>query len=55
MSLGLKDLGLAAAATEHTGHALPILDAVRARMVEVVKSGMGDKDWSAIADYTLHT
>jgi 3-hydroxyisobutyrate dehydrogenase-like beta-hydroxyacid dehydrogenase len=53
MSLGLKDLGLAAAAAEHTGHALPLLDAVRARMADAVESGMADKDWSAVADYTL--
>jgi hypothetical protein len=31
-----------------------LLNAVRARMAEAVEAGMGDKDWSAIADYTLH-
>jgi 3-hydroxyisobutyrate dehydrogenase-like beta-hydroxyacid dehydrogenase len=53
---GLHDTaGLAAAAAERTGHALPLLDAVRARMAEAVESGLADKDWSAIADYTLHS
>jgi 3-hydroxyisobutyrate dehydrogenase-like beta-hydroxyacid dehydrogenase len=55
MSLALKDLGLAATAADHTGHSLPLLDAVRARMAEAVESGLADKDWSAIADYTLHS
>lgn len=54
MQLGLKDLGLAAAAGEKSGKCLPLLDAVRARMAEAVEAGMGDKDWSGIADYTLH-
>jgi 3-hydroxyisobutyrate dehydrogenase-like beta-hydroxyacid dehydrogenase len=54
MNLGLKDLRLATAAAENTGRTLPLLDAVRARMAEAVEAGMGDRDWSAIADYTLH-
>jgi 3-hydroxyisobutyrate dehydrogenase-like beta-hydroxyacid dehydrogenase len=54
MNLGLKDLRLAAVTAENTGRTLPLLDAVGARMAEAVKSGMGDKDWSAIANYTLH-
>jgi 3-hydroxyisobutyrate dehydrogenase-like beta-hydroxyacid dehydrogenase len=55
MNLGLKDLTLAAAAAAaNPGRTLPVLDAVRARMADAVKSGMGDRDWSAIADYTLH-
>jgi 3-hydroxyisobutyrate dehydrogenase-like beta-hydroxyacid dehydrogenase len=53
MQLGLKDLGLAAAAAEKSGKRLPLLDAVRARMAEAVEAGMGDKDWSAMAGYTL--
>ncbi|HEX3348149.1 MAG TPA: NAD(P)-dependent oxidoreductase, partial [Acetobacteraceae bacterium] len=53
MQLGLKDLGLAAAAAEQAGKRLPQLDAVRARMIEAVAAGMGEKDWSAVADYTL--
>jgi len=54
MRLGLKDLRLATAAAESTGRQLPLLDAVRARMTQAVEAGMGDKDWSGIADYTLH-
>ena len=52
--LGLKDLGLAQAAAEQAGKRLPMLDAVRGRMAETVDAGMGDKDWSAMADYTLN-
>jgi 3-hydroxyisobutyrate dehydrogenase-like beta-hydroxyacid dehydrogenase len=51
MQLGLKDLGLAAAAAEKSGTRLPVLDAVRGRMAEAVAAGMGNRDWSAIADY----
>lgn len=53
MELGLKDLRLATAAAEKAGDPLPMLDAVRARMADAVGAGMGDKDWSSIADYTL--
>jgi len=54
MRLGLKDLGLAAAAAQASGKRLPLLVAVHAQMAEAVQAGMGDKDWSAIADHTLH-
>ncbi len=54
MTLGLKDLGLAAAAADAAGKRLPMLDAVHARMSEAVAAGMGEKDWSGIADYTRH-
>jgi 3-hydroxyisobutyrate dehydrogenase-like beta-hydroxyacid dehydrogenase len=54
MTLGLKDLRLAAAAGEKPGRSLPMLDAVRAQMAAAAEAGMGDKDWSAVADYTLH-
>jgi len=50
-ALGLKDLGLATAAA---GTRLPMLEAVHARMAETVSAGFGDKDWSIMADYTLH-
>jgi 3-hydroxyisobutyrate dehydrogenase-like beta-hydroxyacid dehydrogenase len=50
MSLGLKDLRLAAAASRQS---LPVLDAVRGRITEAVEAGMGGKDWSGIADYVL--
>ena len=52
--LGLKDLRLATAAAEAAGKRLPMLDAVRGRMIETVDAGMGEKDWSAMADYTLN-
>ncbi len=51
MRLGLKDLDLATAAGARTGRDLPMLEAVRARMAAAVEAGMGDRDWSAIADY----
>lgn len=53
MQLGLKDVGLAAAAGAATGKHLPQLDAVHARMTEAVQAGMGEQDWAAMADYTL--
>ena len=30
-----------------------MLDAVRGRMTETVNAGLGDKDWSAMAGFTL--
>ena len=51
--LGLKDLRLATEAAEDAGHRLPMLDAVRERLSEAVNAGLGDKDWSIMADYTL--
>ncbi len=53
MRLGLKDLGLAAAAAEGAGKRLPMLEAVRARMAEAVEAGLGEQDWSGVAGYTL--
>ena len=52
-ALGLKDLRLATEAATQAGRRLPMLDAVRGRMNEAVDAGLGDKDWSAMADYTL--
>ena len=52
--LGLKDLGLAAAAAGRAGKRLPMLEAVRGRMTETVAAGLGDKDWSAMADFTIN-
>jgi len=54
MRLGLKDLRLATAAAGKSGKRLAQLDAVRTRMTEAVEAGMGERDWSAIADYTIH-
>jgi 3-hydroxyisobutyrate dehydrogenase-like beta-hydroxyacid dehydrogenase len=49
-TLGLKDLRLA---TEAAGTPLPMLDAVRGRMGEAVEAGLGDRDWSAMAGFTI--
>ena len=54
MALGLKDLRLATEAAERTGKQLPILKAVRDQMTEAVHAGLGDKDWSALAEYMRH-
>lgn len=51
--LGLKDLRLATAAADAAGRELPMLDAVHARMKAAVEAGMGDRDWSVMADFTL--
>jgi 3-hydroxyisobutyrate dehydrogenase-like beta-hydroxyacid dehydrogenase len=55
MKLGLKDLRLAtaAAAAARPTQNLPMLDAVREHMTRAVEAGMGDKDWSAIAETML--
>ena len=52
-TLGLKDLRLATEAATDAGRRLPMLDAVRERLGEAVDAGLGDKDWSIMADYTL--
>lgn len=52
--LGLKDLRLATEAAMQAGARLPLLDAVRGRMAEAVEAGMGERDWSAMADYTIN-
>jgi 3-hydroxyisobutyrate dehydrogenase-like beta-hydroxyacid dehydrogenase len=49
--LGLKDLRLATAAA--AGHRLPMLEAMRQQMSEVVEAGLGERDWSVVADFTL--
>ena len=53
MQLGLKDLRLATEAADKSGKTLPLLQAVRAQMSAAVDAGLGDKDWSALAQYTL--
>ncbi len=52
--LGLKDLRLATDAAGAAGRRLPMLDAVRTRLGEAVDAGLGDKDWSVMAGYTLN-
>ncbi|WP_338805527.1 NAD(P)-dependent oxidoreductase [Pseudomonas chlororaphis] len=52
-TLGLKDLRLAKEAAADATRVLPMLDAVHGRMQEAVEAGFGDRDWSAIAKFTL--
>lgn len=52
-TLGLKDLRLAKEAAADAGRALPMLDAVHGRMREAVEAGLGDRDWSAMAKFTI--
>ena len=52
-TLGLKDLRLAREAAGDAGRTLPMLDAVHGRMRETVDAGLGDRDWSAMAQFTL--
>lgn len=52
--LGLKDLRLADAAAAETGRTLPMLQTVKARMAEAVDAGLGERDWSVMADLTLN-
>lgn len=51
--LGLKDLRLATQAGKATGRTLPMLDAVRERLGEAVAAGLGERDWSIMADVTV--
>ena len=53
-TLGLKDLRLATAVAEAAGRRLPMLDAVRGRLGEAVDAGLGDRDWSVMADLTIN-
>lgn len=52
-TLGLKDLRLAKDAAADAARVLPMLDAVHRRMQETVDAGLGDRDWSAMAKFTL--
>ncbi len=53
LDLGLKDLRLATEAGKASGKRLPMLDTVRSQMSAASNAGMGDRDWSALADYIL--
>jgi 3-hydroxyisobutyrate dehydrogenase-like beta-hydroxyacid dehydrogenase len=53
MALGLKDLRLADAVGQASGKSLPMLAAVKGRIGEAVDAGLADRDWSAVADFTL--
>jgi len=52
-TLGLKDLRLASEAAHQAGRVLPMLQAVHGRMAEAVDAGLGDRDWSVMADFTI--
>jgi 3-hydroxyisobutyrate dehydrogenase-like beta-hydroxyacid dehydrogenase len=52
-TLGLKDLRLATEAAAEAGRVLPMLAAVHGRMAQTVEAGMGDRDWSAMAEVTI--
>lgn len=54
-SLGLKDFRLAQEAAGELGRRLPMLDVVQRQMAGAVQAGGGERDWSVMADYTLHT
>jgi 3-hydroxyisobutyrate dehydrogenase-like beta-hydroxyacid dehydrogenase len=54
-TLGLKDLRLATEAAMEAGRALPMLAAVHGQMARTVEAGMGDRDWSAMAQVTIGT
>lgn len=54
LDLGLKDLRLATEAGKASGKTLPMLDTVRSQMSAASDAGMGDRDWSALADHILH-
>ncbi|WP_330739335.1 NAD(P)-dependent oxidoreductase [Burkholderia cepacia] len=52
-TLGLKDLRLAKEAAADAARVLPMLDVVHGRMRDAVNAGFGDRDWSAIAKFTI--
>jgi 3-hydroxyisobutyrate dehydrogenase-like beta-hydroxyacid dehydrogenase len=48
--LALKDMRLASELGKETGRTLPILSVVRGRLTDVVAAGLGEKDWSVMAE-----
>jgi 3-hydroxyisobutyrate dehydrogenase-like beta-hydroxyacid dehydrogenase len=54
-TLGLKDLRLAREAAHRVGSELPMLSAVHQRMADAVEAGMGNRDWSIIAEFTINS
>lgn len=48
--LALKDMRLASDLSQEIGRNLPMLDAVRERLNSAVSAGLGEKDWSIMAD-----
>ena len=51
--LALKDMRLATEACNEIGRALPMLEAVRDGLSKAVSAGLGEKDWSILADMTV--
>lgn len=51
-TLGLKDLNLALAAAERAGLTLPTGEVLKAVFEQTVAGGLGESDWSAIAQVT---
>ena len=48
LRLGLKDVKLCAQAAADAGHAMPVADAVRARLADAVEAGHGERDWAEL-------
>lgn len=51
--LALKDMRLAVEAGDQIGRTLPMLEAVREGLANAVSAGLGEKDWSIMADMTV--
>lgn len=51
--LALKDMRLATEAGNDLGHMLPMLDIVRERLGQAVGEGLGEKDWSIMAEIAV--
>lgn len=51
--LALKDMCLATEASNQIGRTLPMLEAVREGLSKAVSAGLGEKDWSIMADMTV--
>lgn len=52
-TIGLKDLRLARELGQQGGARLPMLDAAHDQLEEAIASGLGDRDWAVVADYTM--
>jgi 3-hydroxyisobutyrate dehydrogenase-like beta-hydroxyacid dehydrogenase len=51
--LALKDMRLATEAAREIGRTLPLLEAVREELGKAVAAGLGEKDWSIMAELTV--
>jgi 3-hydroxyisobutyrate dehydrogenase-like beta-hydroxyacid dehydrogenase len=54
LRLGLKDVRLAMAAAEAQAVPMPVASVIRDHALEGVASGMGDKDWSSLAQVVFN-